>query len=119
MTMLLTMEFPLDRGIMTTVRLAVGGVCSLLGFGIEAAEDCKVCVTEGLLLLLHAGCGQAKLTLLRGDGLEVRLTGEGGAPSEERSAEEEISVALLTALVEDLSVERGKRCGISFRFKGE
>ena len=117
--MLFSMEFPLDREIMTTVRLAVGGVCSLAGFGLDASEDCKVCVTEGLLLLLHAGCGRAKLTFSRAEGLDVELWGEGGAPAAEKSAEEEISVALLTAFAEDLTVEHtanGTR--IFFGFKG-
>ena len=75
--MLLKLEFPLGSEIMTTVRLAVGGVCSLLGFGIDAAEDCKVCVTESLLLLLHGGCERAKLSFERGEMLRVLIEGEG------------------------------------------
>lgn len=115
--MLMTLEFPLDSEIMTTVRLAVGGICSLAGFGIDASEDCKVCVTESLLLLRHDGCERAKLTFSREDGLKVSIQGEGGVPPKESTTEEEISVALLTALVEDLSLEREKN-RISFGFKG-
>ena len=116
--MLMNMEFPLDREIMTTVRLATGGICSLAGFGLDASEDCKVCITESLLLLLHAGCKRAKLGFFREEGLRIELLGEGGVPSEEKTKEEEISVALLTALVDGLSIEStagGTR--ISFAFK--
>ena len=117
--MLFGMEFSLEKEIMTTVRLAVGGLCSVAGFGIDASEDCKVCVTESLLLLLHAGCSRAKISVFREEGLKFELTGEGGAPSEERTTEEEISIALLNALVDDFSLERthsGAR--ITFGFQG-
>ena len=117
--MLLTMEFPLGREIMTTVRLAVGGVCSLVGFGLDACEDCKVCVTESLLLLLHAGCGRAKIVFSREDGLKIEIVGEGGGVPAEKTTEEEISVALLTALVDDLVTEHTENgARISFGFKG-
>ena len=116
--MLIRMEFPLDREIMTTVRLAVGGLCSLAGFGLDASEDCKVCVTESLLLLLYAGCTHAELAVSRGEGLTFELSGE-GASQKERTTEEEISVALLTALVDGLSVERAQSdLKITFSFKG-
>lgn len=117
--MLLSMEFPLRREIMTTVRLAAGGVGSLAGLGIDEAEDLKVCVTESLLLLLHGGCTCAKVTFDRADGVRVCLTGEGGGASAEKTVEEEISAALLNALVEELTIERGDgRSRISFVFKG-
>ncbi len=113
---LLTMEFPLGREIMTSVRLATGGICALAGFGLDAAEDCKVCVTEGLLLLLGRGCERAKVSFTGGEKLLVALTGEGSAPSD-RSVEEEISIALLSALVDDLEIkkeENGARITFGF-----
>ena len=86
---------------------------------VDASEDCKVCVTESLLLLLHAGCGQVRLSVSRSEGLNFELVGKGGVPSTEKTTEEEISVALLTALVEDFSVERTQQdTRITFGFKG-
>lgn len=102
---LLKMEFPLNREIMTTVRLVTGGVCSLVGFDLDSAEDLKVCVTESLLLLLHGGSARAQVRFVKAERLQISLTGEGGA-AEESFVEEEISVALLRALVDDLSVEK-------------
>lgn len=101
---LMTLQFPLTREILTSVRLATGGVCSLAGFGLDAAEDCKVCVTESLLLLLHGGCARAKVVFLRGEGLNVSLEGEGKVETD--TVEEEISVALLNALVRDLEIKK-------------
>lgn len=101
---LITLEFPLDRDVMTTVRLTTGGICSLVGFNLEDAEDCKVCVTESLLLLLHSGSSRAKLRFEREEKLLVTVEGE-GEPIVCDSMEEEISVALLRALVEDLTVQ--------------
>lgn len=117
--MLMKLEFRLDREIMTTVRLAVGGLCSLAGFGLDSSEDCKVCVTESLLLLLHKGCERAVLCVEKEKGLAFEFEGFGGSASEKRTTEEEISVALLTALVDDLSMEHeGNTARIRFGFKG-
>ncbi len=117
--MLMTMEFPLNREILTTIRLSVGGLCALTGFDLEAAEDCKVCVTEGLLLLMHGGSERARLSFARENGLRVCMEGTGKCAPGESAPEEEISIALLTALVEDLSWERGENGSrIEFLFKG-
>lgn len=117
--MLLSMEFPLGREIMTTVRLTAGGIGSLAGLDIDAAEDLKVCVTESLLLLLHSGCTHAKVTFEQQDGVRVMFTGEGGNGFAEKTVEEEISAALLSALVDGLFMEHGEGgTRISFVFKG-
>lgn len=117
--MLFSMEFPLGREIMTTVRLTAGGLGSLAGLDIDASEDLKVCVTESLLLLLHSGCSRAKVTFEQADGMCVTLLGEGGDGFAEKTVEEEISAALLGALVEGLTMEHGEGSSrISFVFKG-
>ena len=114
---LLTMEFPLGREIMTSVRLATGGICALAGFGLDAAEDCKVCVTESLLLLLGGGGKNAKVTFERGKKLSVLLEAEYSGEKSGAPVEEEISVALLKAFVEDLEIVREKEhARISFGF---
>ena len=101
---------------MTTLRLTTGGACSAAGLDLEVSEDCKVCVTEGLLLLMHAGYRFANVRFSEDDGLFVRLSGEeqgkGGTYSED-----EISVALLEALTEASFEHAGDAVsGISFRF---
>ena len=60
MNALIDLKIPLESDLMTTVRLLTGGVCSLVGLGLEESEDCKVCVTESLLLLKHGGCRAAQ-----------------------------------------------------------
>lgn len=118
MTKLMSLEFPLKSEMMTTVRLVTGGVCSVAGLNLDESEDCKVCVTESLLLLARRGYTQAKVSFGGEGRLEVVL--EGAAKTfapDERSAEEEISIALLSALVDNLQIgETGGAQQISFAF---
>ncbi len=102
METLMTLQFPLKRDIMTTVRLVTGGICSLVGLGLDVSEDCKVCVTESLLLLIRRGYTEAKVSFRRDKTLKICLEGSEETASEEPSTEEEISVAILQALVENL-----------------
>lgn len=114
MMKLLSLDFPLNPDIMTTVRLVTGGVCALVGFGIDDAEDCKVCVTESLLLLLHGGASSASLRFDRDDSLKISLEAEN---SSKVSDEAEISIALLNALVDDLVISTEQNLTrISFGF---
>ena len=78
---LMKLELPLGGEIMTTVRLTTGGICSLAGMDLDASEDCKVCVTESLLLLMHAGYRRAAVQqpLAGQPGLRQRLAGAGPA----------------------------------------
>ena len=113
----MTLTFPLRSGFLTTVRLATGGVCSLAGLDLDASEDCKVCVTESLLILKRNGYRAAELSFISEGGLRVRVHGfekEAGVPSEE----DDISYALLGALVKDLALERQGDCvsAIGFAF---
>ena len=112
---LLTLKLQLRNDLMTTVRLATGGVCSLAGLSLDGSEDCKVCVTESLLLLMHGGFSRATLRFCRGEGLEVEATGEGDGKRTEACVEDEISVALLTEGV-NLQKEGGCLRAIGFRF---
>ena len=54
---------PLTGEYLTTVRLTTGGLCALVGFDVETAEDYKVCVTESLLILKRNGFMTSKLTV--------------------------------------------------------
>ena len=105
---LMTMRFALKNDLMTTVRLATGGVCSLAGLDLDASEDCKVCVTESLLLLLRGGFRSATLSFSCEETLRVRIAGEGERERETSGVEDGLSVALLRALVETLTLEGGE-----------
>ncbi len=113
-----TLNVPLDGAIMTTVRLTAGGVCSLLGLDLDRSEDCKVCVTESLLLLQHAGFGRAEICFSEERGLGVRIEGREQAGCTGEAPEDAISAALLSALAEDVVTEReeGRLTRIGFRF---
>jgi len=94
-----SMTTPLTGEYFTTVRLAVGGICSLAGFDVDTAEDFKVCVTESLLILKRNGYLSATVELALGESLRCKVYGveEGGERVD--GAENEISRALLSALL--------------------
>lgn len=90
---------PIEGEYLTTVRLTVGGLCALVGMDVDASEDYKVCVTESLLLLKRNGYVCAEIVFAVEDRLTFAVRGlEKGATAEE-SIEDEISRALLTALL--------------------
>ena len=113
----LTLGIDLKNELMTTVRLTTGGVCSYAGLSYDDGEDCKVCVTESLLLLAHRGFSEARVSFYNENGLFVEAEGENQSGAEADEADE-ISVALLNALAQGVVLERsgGKVRKISFRF---
>ncbi len=111
------MRIPLGNEMMTTVRLATGGVCALKGLDIDASEDCKVCVTESLLLLSHAGFGQAEIGFSDEEGLRVFVGGMGQREAGKPCPEDEISAALLGALASDVCMEKKGETVISVSFR--
>ena len=118
MNCFLSLDFQLKNELMTTVRLAVGGAASAAGLSYDDGEDCKVCVTESLLLLSRRGYLRAHLSFYEENGLRVAVEGEqkeGG----EKPEGDEISVALLNALAGGVVLERsgGTVCKILFRFE--
>ncbi|MBO5045778.1 MAG: hypothetical protein J6C93_02805 [Clostridia bacterium] len=118
MKRLLELNLTLQNELMTTVRLTTGGVCSCFGLTLDESEDCKLCVTEALLLLTRNGFQTARVVFCEEEGLQVILKGELREGARENSVEEDISCALLEALVENLSIERDGEgvCAVSFRF---
>ena len=118
MKTLLELKMPLESGLMTTARLTAGGICSLFGLDIDESEDCKVCLTESLLLLRHAGYGEAAVVFSEDNGLHICTQGAGEALKSEQHAEDEISYALLLALNDSVVThkEGGKLTKIEFYF---
>ena len=90
---------PLTGEYLTTVRLTVGGLCSLVGFDVDTAEDYKVCVTESLLILKRNGFVRADLDFTVGETLACAVVGTQTGGDKEDSIEDEISRALLSALL--------------------
>ncbi|MBQ9730375.1 MAG: hypothetical protein IJV80_06165 [Clostridia bacterium] len=111
-------ECPLENEYFTTVRLTTGGVCSLAGLDVDISEDCKVCVTESLLILKRNGYARAKIEYAIEKGLSCKVCGVGTAQKAEDSVEDEISRALLSALVNEVEYvenECGKVKQIAFK----
>lgn len=103
-----SISLPLSNEYLTTVRLTTGGLCSLAGFDVDSSEDFKVCVTESLLILRRNGFRAAAVEFEIGEMLSFSAAGlEGGEP-EEKGADEEISYALLNALVGNVQFERNE-----------
>ena len=94
-----SVELPLTGEYLTTVRLTTGGLCSLVGFDVDLAEDYKVCVTESLLILKRNGYAMATIEFTVGEALACRVAGSGACGEKTESFEDEISRALLSALL--------------------
>ncbi len=114
-----TVTLPLTGEYLTTVRLTTGGLCSLVGFDVDTAEDFKVCVTESLLILKRNGYRYATIDFTVGEALGCYLCGQEGGEKAEDDFEDEISRALLSALVGEVVFETNEEGGVSgIRFEG-
>ncbi len=112
-----SVTLPLTGEYLTTVRLTTGGLCSLVGFDVDFAEDFKVCVTESLLILKRNGYAHASIEFTVGEALSCYVAGYGERGEKEDSLEDEISKALLSALLGDVEMEtdaNGEIVGIRF-----
>ena len=112
-----SMRMPLGGEYMTTVRLTVGGLCSLAEFDVDTAEDYKVCVTESLLILKRSGFSTARISYLLDEPILCEIVGEERAGQVEEGVEDEISFALLTALLGEVDFvkdEKGQVIAVKF-----
>ena len=92
-----------DSEYMTALRLVVGAVCAAADTDLDGAEDMKVCVTESCLILKACGFESAKISLGADGGVHATVEGVGGSPVE---SDNEFSLALVSALVTDCTLER-------------
>lgn len=92
-----------DSGYMTALRLVCGAVCSIHGLDVDALEDFKVCVTESAIILKNCGFDEVCATFGGGDAITVTVEGIGGQPKE---GENELSLALISALVSGCDIEK-------------
>lgn len=98
---------PLTGEYLTTVRLTTGGLCSLVGFDVDAAEDYKVCVTESLLILKRNGYTRASIRFSVGEVLGCKIDGMEKTGEKEDALENDISRALLSALLGEVEFITG------------
>ena len=108
---------PLESEYFTTVRLTTGGVCALADFDVESTEDFKVCVTESLLILKRNGYQSARIEFSFEEKLSCRVVGKQKTGAAEENVEDEISFALLNALLQSVVFEKdaeGKVSAIAF-----
>ena len=113
-----SVKLPLTGEYLTTVRLTTGGLCSLVGFDVDTAEDFKVCVTESLLILKRNGFTTATIDFSIGEALGCLVVGEtlGGEVAD--SFEDEISRALLTALLGQVEIVKEGDKVVRIAFEG-
>lgn len=91
-----------DSEYMTALRLVCGAVCSVHELDIDASEDFKVVVTESVIILRNCGFETAEVTF-GGGGVSCIVEGFGGKIKE---GENELSLALISALVKTCAIER-------------
>ena len=118
MKTLLSLDFELNHELMTTLRLTTGGICSLAGLVLEETEDCKVCVTESLLLIMHNGYPSAHVSFIEDGGIHISIEAKGKQQGRIEALDDGISSALLCALAEDVNMQKENDClkAIEFRF---
>ncbi|MBQ8323345.1 MAG: hypothetical protein IJX91_05200 [Clostridia bacterium] len=103
-----SVSLPLTGEYLTTVRLTTGGLCALVGFDVDLAEDYKVCVTESLLILKRNGYLRADICFTVGETLACTVCGVDKNGTKEGELEDEISRALLSALLGKVDFVQGK-----------
>ena len=113
-----SVQLPLTGEYLTTVRLTTGGLCALVGFDVDAAEDYKVCVTESLLILKRNGFISAAIEFTVGEALGCVVQGLDGNEEKEDSFEDEISYALLTALLGKVELTKDGDRVVKIEFEG-
>ena len=113
-----SVTLPLTGEYQTTVRLTTGGLCALVGFDVDATEDFKVGVTESLLILKRNGFQTAQIEYRIGEKLGCSVVGNGACLDKEDSFEDEISCALLSALVENVEFVKEADRVVKIVFEG-
>ena len=114
-----SVTLPLTGEYLTTVRLTTGGLCSLVGFDVDFAEDFKVCVTESLLILKRNGYTSATIDFTIGEALGCFVYGKDANGTKEDAIEDEISRAVLSALLGEVHFETNENGEVSgIRFEG-
>jgi hypothetical protein len=84
----MTLTVPADVRFFRSVRLAVGGLATMVGFDIEAIDDLRIGVDEVCAALAEAGTGAAlRIEVLAVPGEVLRV--EGTVPNGEEQPDED------------------------------
>lgn len=113
-----SVTMPLTGEYLTTVRLTTGGLCALVGFDVDTAEDYKVCVTESLLILKRNGFKSAAIDFTVGETLACTVKGKEAGGEKEDGMEDEISRALLSALLGEVEFVKDGEKVVGIVFEG-
>ena len=92
-----------DSEYMTALRLVTGAVCNAHGLDVDTLEDFKVCVTESAIILKNCGFETVTVVFCGGDTVVCKVCGNGGKPC---GGDNELSLALISALVGDCEIKR-------------
>lgn len=72
----MTIVIPADVRLVRPVRLAVGGLASLVGFDVEAIDDLRIAVDELCIALIESGDGsRIELLVAASDRTSIRVEG--------------------------------------------
>ena len=113
-----SVTLPLTGEYLTTVRLTTGGLCSLVGFDVDATEDFKVCVTESLLILKRNGFTSASIDFSVDEALGCVVSGKDSGGEMADAFEDEISYALLSALLGKVEFIKDGEKVVKIEFEG-
>lgn len=92
-----------DSEYITALRLVAGCVCSFADIDVDTLEDFKVCVTESALVLKNCGFLKLNAKFKTQDKVSCVLSGAEGTPKE---GENELSLALISALVGECDINK-------------
>ena len=88
-------------------------------FDVESTEDFKVCVTESLLILRRSGFTSARIGYTLGQPLLCEVVGEKREGERQEGVDDEISFALLAALLGEVDYEKDAQGRVvAVRFNG-
>ena len=92
-----------DSEYFTALRLVAGAILSSRVDDLDALDDFKVCVTESVLIFKNCGFEEAEVTFTSGEKTVCEVRGLGGKPF---AGDNELSLALIPARVEDFDISR-------------
>lgn len=123
-TPMVTLTVPADVRYFRSVRLAIGGLATMVGFDIEAIDDLRIGVDEVCAALAEAGNGEdlrIEVTALPGELLRVQGTVShgGDSPDEDRFG---FSRQILSVVADEFGYETEGdqvRCWLERRLSGD
>jgi serine/threonine-protein kinase RsbW len=119
-----TLTVPADVRYFRSVRLAIGGLATMVGFDIEAIDDLRIGVDEVCAALAETGNGEdlrIEVQAIPGDRLRV----EGTVPSGEEEPDEDrfaFSRQILSVVADSFGYEAEEgqvHCWLERRLSGE